>query len=93
MDKITEILVILQEECAEVTQAISKIHRFGLGHEHIGSGRGLTNTAILEEEVGDLLAMIDLLKDNGVLTEDGLERSKQAKFTKLKKWSKIYGQD
>ena len=31
-----EILLIAQEECAEVTQAISKVFRFGMAHS-IGS--------------------------------------------------------
>ena len=29
-DKVKEVLLITQEECAEVTQAISKVFRFGL---------------------------------------------------------------
>jgi len=31
-----EIMLIAQEECAEVTQAISKVFRFGFDSEHNG---------------------------------------------------------
>ena len=90
MNKIDEILTITQEECAEVIQVISKIHRFGIGHEHVSSHRGITNTEKLEEEVGDLLAMIDLLVENNVLRIDQLNEAKQKKIEKLHIWSKIY---
>lgn len=79
---------ILSEECAEVIQAISKCNRFGL--ENSKPGKPLTNAQHLEGEIGDLLAMVDLLQSMGVVTEDGMERAKQAKFEKLKKWSNIY---
>ena len=90
VEKVTEILTIAQEECAEVIQVISKIHRFGIGNEHVGSQRGITNTEKLEEEVGDLLAMIDLLVDNGILRTEKLAEAKQRKIDKLHIWSNIF---
>jgi NTP pyrophosphatase (non-canonical NTP hydrolase) len=87
-NKLDEIMNILSEECAEVIQAISKCNRFGL--ENSKPGKPLTNAQHLEGEIGDLLAMVDLLQSMGVVTEDGMERAKQAKFEKLKKWSNIY---
>ena len=47
--KTKEILLIAQEECAEVTQAISKIFRFGFLSQH----NGRTNRQHLAEELGD----------------------------------------
>ena len=58
-----EILLITQEECAEVTQAISKVFRFGMDDEY----NGVTNREHLEEEVGDLLCMIELLVSSDML--------------------------
>ena len=87
-DKVNEILHILQEECAEVTQAISKCFRFGL--DNAKPGKPLTNVEHLEGEIGDLLAMIDLLKYYNVVSEEGLNTAKQAKIEKLKMWSNIY---
>jgi NTP pyrophosphatase (non-canonical NTP hydrolase) len=90
MDKITkEVMDILQEECAEVIQAVSKINRFGL--DNIKPGKPKTNREHLEEELGDMLAMIDIMLEKSVISHDSLELAKQAKIEKLKKWSNIYG--
>jgi NTP pyrophosphatase (non-canonical NTP hydrolase) len=84
---INEILLIMQEECAEVTQAISKCFRFGL--DNIKPGKPKTNREHLEEELGDLVAMITLLEMNGVISQHNIEKAKLAKFEKLKTWSNI----
>jgi NTP pyrophosphatase (non-canonical NTP hydrolase) len=82
----SEILLITQEECAEVTQAISKVFRFGIEAEH----NGQTNRERLEEEVGDLMCMIDLLIDNGILSESAVMTAKNEKLNKLMTWSTIF---
>lgn len=87
-NKLHEVMNILSEECAEVIQAVSKCHRFGL--DNLKPGKPLTNAQHLEGEIGDLLAMVDLLKLKGIVTDTGLELAKQAKVEKLKKWSSIY---
>jgi NTP pyrophosphatase (non-canonical NTP hydrolase) len=79
---------ILQEECAEVIQAVSKINRFGIENQKLGEIK--TNRQHLEEELGDLAAMITLLEMNGVISQLNIEKAKLAKFEKLKKWSNIY---
>lgn len=81
-----EILLITQEECAEVTQAISKVFRFGMEDEF----RGQTNREHLEEEVGDLMCMIDLLIDSGIINHNAVNCAKQEKLHKLGKWSSIF---
>jgi NTP pyrophosphatase (non-canonical NTP hydrolase) len=86
--KLYEVMNILSEECAEVIQAVSKCHRFGL--DNLKPGKPLTNAQHLEGEIGDLLAMVDLLKLKGIVTDAGLETAKLAKIEKLKKWSSIY---
>jgi NTP pyrophosphatase (non-canonical NTP hydrolase) len=87
-DKVTEILDILQEECAEVIQNVSKCRRFGLDNVYL-NGTG-TQRENLVKEIGDVVAMIDLLKEHGVVTDAEIEVAKQNKFNKLRKWSKIY---
>jgi NTP pyrophosphatase (non-canonical NTP hydrolase) len=85
-----EILLILQEECAEVTQAISKCFRFGPDQVKPNSSNNQTNVQALQEELGDLLAMIELLVDKDVgVTDNGLMKAKKNKFDKLKQWSNI----
>ena len=78
---------ILQEECAEVIQAVSKIRRFGIDNSKVGTK--YTNREHLEEEVGDMLAMIDILLINNVVSWGNLHVAKRAKIEKLKKWSNI----
>lgn len=89
--QIQEVMDILQEECAEVIQMVSKIRRFGLDEMHLKDGE--TNRFLLNEELGDLLAMIDLLQSFNIVTAEGLTAAKHAKIEKLKKWSTIYEQD
>lgn len=80
-----EILLISQEECAEVTQAISKVFRFGLDGVH----KGVSNREHLEEEIGDLMCMIDLLIDHGIVSESAVMTAKAEKLNKLLQWSNI----
>lgn len=87
MDKNTiESLTILTEECAEVIQTISKIFRFGIDATYNDSP---TNVESLHQELGDLLAMIDILSNIGLIDNDTLTLAKQKKFDKLQKWSSI----
>jgi len=83
-----EILLILQEECAEVTQAVSKCMRFG--PDQMKPGKDRTNINMLEEEIGDLLAMVELLTDLSIgVTSKGIKQAKKNKFEKLKQWSNL----
>lgn len=90
MNKEQEALDILQEECAEIIQIISKCRRFGLDEVHIKSGS--INRQLLNEEVGDMLALVDVLIDRGILSMGKLEVAKAAKIQKLKAWSTIFKQ-
>ena len=88
MTREEEILTVLQEECAEVSQMVCKIRRFGIDETHLKEGG--SNRKRLTEEVGDLQAAIDLLKLHNIVNEHDIELAKQRKFEKLKRWSKIY---
>jgi NTP pyrophosphatase (non-canonical NTP hydrolase) len=85
-NKQQEILLITQEECAEVTQAISKVFRFGIDGEH----NGISNRERLEEELGDLQCMIDLLISEGLISQEKMWAAHGRKLDKLKKWSNIF---
>jgi NTP pyrophosphatase (non-canonical NTP hydrolase) len=82
-----EVLRIAQEEAAEVIQAVSKVLRFGMDGIH--PDRKETNGEHLEEELGDMLAMIDILMETGVASWKTVYAAKRRKFEKLKKWSNI----
>jgi NTP pyrophosphatase (non-canonical NTP hydrolase) len=87
-DKEKEVMDILQEECAEVIQAVSKCSRFGI--DYYKPGKPLTNREHLEEELGDLLAMVDIMLEQGIVSLTKLDEAKANKKYKLKKWSTIY---
>jgi len=86
-EKNREALVILQEECAEVIQAVSKCYRFGLDNQHKS---GASQRSNLEIEIGDMLALVDILIEQGVLNLNSINTAKINKIEKLKIWSKLY---
>lgn len=83
-----EILVILGEEASEVSKEIFKIMRFGPDQCKPNSDE--TNIQALEKEIGDFMAMVELIMEQNVgITHAGLQEAKQAKFEKLKVWSNL----
>ena len=88
MTKLEELLVILQEECAEVIQSASKCRRFGIDNMYTkGSGTQREN---LTKELGDLQCMIDLCIDHGVVEKADVDLAVLNKQEKLKEFSNLY---
>jgi len=87
-DQERELLLILQEECAEVIQAVSKIFRFGIDT----TWNGVSNRDHLEEELGDLKCMIDLTVDSrfDLCDHTKIIQAQAAKETKLETFSNLY---
>lgn len=86
-----ECLNILQEECAEVIQAASKIKRFGVIGRPLNTT--LTNRESLEMELGDVLALVDLLLGSGLgITKDGVEKARVNKMLRLSKYMHTWEQ-
>ena len=88
-DKQKQIMLIAQEECAEVIQAISKVFRFGENDEY----NGQTNQQRLEEEAGDLMCMIQLMIEKGIINESNVNKASLQKRIKLEKWSNIFEEE
>ena len=86
--QVQEAMDILQEEAAEVIQAVSKVRRFGWESKHPESQQ--TNLEHLEEELGDMQAMIEILMELGIVSWGSVTVAKRAKIEKLKKWSNIF---
>jgi NTP pyrophosphatase (non-canonical NTP hydrolase) len=78
--KINEILDLLQEECGEVVQMVSKARRFGLDEKRED----------LVKEIADVSLLIELLHSYQLFTHDELNQAKLNKSKKLVKWSTIY---
>jgi hypothetical protein len=80
IDEKEELLVIFMEECAEASVEASKVIRFGRNDEEVGS---------LSREVGDLMCMISLLEEYGLINRNQINQYSLAKREKLKKWSNL----
>lgn len=89
MDRTTEALVILAEECCETGQIISKILRWGLDSTNNGA-LDLSNRDHLVKEIGDIMAMIDIVRSELGITDQDLDRAVQAKREKLKIYSRHF---
>jgi NTP pyrophosphatase (non-canonical NTP hydrolase) len=85
-DRQKEIMLIAQEECAEVVQAISKCFRFGPDDAY----NGQTNKQRLEEEVGDLMCMIELMQQHDIINPSEVLEANVRKRLKLKEWSNVF---
>jgi|ERR1041384_451035 NTP pyrophosphatase (non-canonical NTP hydrolase) len=88
-----EALDLLQEECCEVGQAISKIRRFGLDFRAKGGSAPYTNKEELQREVWDILIYFDVLQTMGLIDLDpkGLEHYLATeKLEKLQKWTNLF---
>lgn len=86
-----ELLTILMEECGETVQEICKIKRFGLDEmsHHI---KDKTHRECLTQEMGDILAMIQMVVEGELgITHEALESAKNYKLNKVKKWMKYPG--
>lgn len=88
-EKQREILLIAQEECAEVTQAISKTFRFGLDTVYMNQ----TNKQRLEEEMGDLHCMLNMMMEEGLVDRVEVLKASLKKKQKLKTWSNVYQEE
>ena len=84
MDKITELAVITMEECAELTQELSKRLRFPDDCNDEEWRRRIT------KEAADVACMLQLLVDNDLVHEDGFALGIKQKENKLRKWSNLY---
>lgn len=86
-----EILNILQEECAEVIQMVSKCRRFGIDQRHLKADK--PNREKLTEEIGDLLAMINLCISYNIVDQTKIIVAQENKYKKLEEWSNIFKED
>ena len=79
LDYETELLVITMEECGEMIEACSKAIRC----------EDYKDNERLIEEVGDVLCMIELMKNRGMLSSRDLNNRVQIKKLKLLQWSNL----
>lgn len=78
---VRELLVCLTEECAEVQKDACKSLRFGLDDHH--PDHPDTNRMLLARELGDVLCLLDLLVEAGVVDPALVEQAMTAKRQKI----------
>lgn len=81
MKRHQELLVNTMEEAGELIQACSKVIRSN------GKPKYLEH---LKDEIGDVMLMIELLKQYGFVNDDDIQKRMLIKQSKLKKWSNLY---
>tara|TARA_B100001059_G_C17722331_1_gene521436 strand:+ start:167 stop:433 length:267 start_codon:yes stop_codon:yes gene_type:complete len=81
MTKREEALVITMEECGELIQACSKVIRTKEDTKYMRN---------LQDEIGDVMCMIEILKMSGLVTDKQIEDRMEVKKKKLMKWSLLY---
>jgi hypothetical protein len=91
MKRDEHLLVILAEECAEVTKEVSKALRFGLDDKELGKQE--TNRERISKEVADLIGVFEMLCDSGIIKPYLLydTEAKKIKVEKYLKYSKEVG--
>ena len=91
MTREEHLLVILIEECAEVSKEVSKALRFGM-KDH-APGETMKNDEKISIEIGDLVAAMEMLYEAGVIREpkSGDIEKKKVKVEKYLNYSKSVG--
>ena len=79
LDYNTELMLITIEECGELIEACSKTIRC----------EDYVNHPKMIEEVGDVLLLIQIIIDRGLVKQTDIDARKKVKIEKLKKWSNL----
>ena len=82
-----ERLTLLIEECAEVTQRATKIIRYGYQSKHPTGD--YDNKEMLEQELGDLIGILDLMIANGDVSDGAIKVARGQKLVRLPKWLQL----
>ena len=85
-----QLMAITAEECGELTQVCMKLLR---KYESLDAASEDKHLELLNEEAGDVYAMIDLLCEHGVLQWEHIYARSSYKKEKLKQWSTLIRDD
>lgn len=83
MNKEEHLLSCLAEEAGEIVQAVGKALRFGLDDGYPGTDR--TNEGDIQIELLQLIAVMEMLEDEGFITQRDLVKSRGVKIAKKAK--------
>lgn len=86
MNRQEHLLICLAEECSEVGQRVSKCLRFGLNEKQ--KGQDYNNRERLEQEIKDMLCVINILLNEGMIKNEGCYPNDISIFVKKSKIEK-----
>ena len=87
INSVQQLMAITAEECGELTQICMKIMR---KYNSINDIKNDTEwNEKLVEEAGDVMCMLELMVENGLLTNEQINARIQVKRNKLKTWSSL----
>jgi dihydroorotase len=95
MNSVEHLLTCLAEECSEVQKEISKSLRFGLDDSYPGTNT--TNVENIVNECIDMIAVIELLEEQGVIKKVNIDyrdkciRLKKEKVLKYMEYARNKG--
>lgn len=81
-----QLMAITAEECGELTQVCMKIMR---KYDSLDKAANDKYISLLVEEAGDVLCMLELMSDHGVVHWQDIEDRVLVKREKLKQWSTL----
>lgn len=79
-----ERLAILSEELGEVQQVVGKILRHGI--ESPNPTTKITNRQNLQTELGDIMAILEIMLAHGDVDKEKIDLAKQVKLNKIWRW-------
>ena len=85
INKLQQLMIITAEECGELIQQCSKVVRMYSTADEIREDQRVK----LLEEAGDVLCMVELMVEHGILTNNELRTRVDEKRCKLKLWSNL----
>lgn len=73
-------LLKLSEECNEIGQMCSKYIEFGPDNWHPDDDERVTNKTLLSQEIGDFLAVLDILEDEKIVDSKIINQQRCKKY-------------
>ena len=91
INTLQQLMAITAEECGELTQVCMKhLRKFETVQESVDTNPDTAKwNQKLIEEAGDVMCMIELLVEHGMLTTEQLADRANVKRQKLKEWSDL----
>ena len=85
------LLTVLAEECGEVAYEVHKALRFGLTDHSPHDATKTPNSERIAYELGDLLAVVELVVEAGLIPQPAINGQKRAKVDRFMTYARNSG--